>query len=560
VRSMSTITLCGLIPLLFLSMGAKEIYVNIEPSALEVAKKMAKAASEEQDAEIKKRLLGQLAEQVRHKLSPEELDAASKSKQSNLLQDMATFEKAENAYETGQIDKAKTLLSTYVGEYPVGYFTDLARMMLDKIDKMLKLDPTMLGVSLPLSGRFKDYGERALAAMRIAISELGDKAPKLVVVDSQGDQDAARNAALRLLKKDGVLAIVGDIGYESTLGLKDVADRFGVPVITLSARDELAGKDSPIIRFLAGPEHDAELLVSEAGLKRYALLTSKDPASERKRDAIAKAIVKNGGMVLKQVDFEPQQTTFTDQAKELAGRGDVTKNKAYKACVAQSTKAKKKNTRQVLEACKAKVPVQINYEGLIIVADAPAIHLILPALAAEDVRFSQEVTNSSIKSVSLFGLKEMADPSLQKNDAKLLEGAVLVGPPGRGNGGGQAAQFKERFIKAKGSAPGIQEMAAHDAVLTLGILMSDEVFKDRREFKKRLADFAPVDGVLGTIGPVQDGVFDISAPILTYNDGQLVPLYGQPSEEPGLEQEPEGDDGTDNGESNPGETDSLPEK
>jgi hypothetical protein len=535
-------------------MGAKEIYVDKQPAPLEIAVKMAKLAEKEPDIEKKKALQAQLSEQVCHKLSGAELDNAAKLAQPSLLRDMATFAIAENAYDAGLINEARVLFRNYIHNYPFGYFAEEAQVLAGKINAMVKPEP-VLGVSLPLTGRFKEYGERVRKAMDIALDELGDDAPELFIVNSNGEADAARNTSLRLQKK-GVLAVVGDIVFEATLGLKENIERFGIDIVPLCAPD-LPGKSTSVIRFLPGPAKEAELLIGQPYSKseRYALLVSNDAVHLRKRDAVVREIGKRGGRVVKQLILAPGQTTFTDEAKALAGRGDLSKNKTYKECLANNSK--KKNARQISEFCKAKVPPVIGFDTLIFITDATVIRLSLPAMVAEDIPLSAPVTSAmagrpgfeSIKSIRVLGFKEMAEVSVQKTAPELLEGAIVLGSQVPLVEAPRMTEFKKRFAERGGGLPGLSEMAAHDALLTLGTLMSKEVFQDREQFRKRLEDFAPVAGVLGYIGPVRDGAFVLRTPLFIYSDGQLKPLV-EPAElredsetEPAPESEPESEPG-----------------
>lgn len=92
-----------------------------------------------------------------------------------------------------------------------------------------------VGVVLPLTGPVAAYGQDVLAGVELA-NKIMPKAKNgdtinLVVLDSKGDKVETSTAALRLVSKDKVVAIIGEATTPNTMQVISVAEDKKVPMI-----------------------------------------------------------------------------------------------------------------------------------------------------------------------------------------------------------------------------------------------------------------------------------------------------------------------------------------
>ena len=92
-----------------------------------------------------------------------------------------------------------------------------------------------IGVNLPITGPNAPYGQMGWLGLKLANQErpkvLGKKV-ELVLVDNKSDKIEAANATQRLIKKDGVFAIIGPISSSNTLSAAPIAENAHVPLIS----------------------------------------------------------------------------------------------------------------------------------------------------------------------------------------------------------------------------------------------------------------------------------------------------------------------------------------
>ncbi|MDO4674548.1 ABC transporter substrate-binding protein [Campylobacter sp.] len=106
-----------------------------------------------------------------------------------------------------------------------------------------------IGVVMPLTGAVAAYGQSALVGIELANSmqgtlSNGDKVT-LVVVDTKGDKLESSSATTRLVSKDKVIGLIGEMITANTLQAMRVAEDNKIPIIAPAATgDRLLEKKS----------------------------------------------------------------------------------------------------------------------------------------------------------------------------------------------------------------------------------------------------------------------------------------------------------------------------
>jgi len=93
-----------------------------------------------------------------------------------------------------------------------------------------------IGVVLPLTGNIAAFGQTSKGGLDIAYAQKnklsnGDTV-KLVVVDDRGDKVEAATAVKRLLDKDKVAVILGEVASSNSMAMAPVAEKAKTPMIT----------------------------------------------------------------------------------------------------------------------------------------------------------------------------------------------------------------------------------------------------------------------------------------------------------------------------------------
>jgi len=93
-----------------------------------------------------------------------------------------------------------------------------------------------VGVVLPLTGPIAAFGQTSKGGLDIAYEQNnklknGDTV-KLIVLDDRGDKVEAATAVKRLLDKDGVTVILGEVASSNSMAMAPVAEKAKTPMIT----------------------------------------------------------------------------------------------------------------------------------------------------------------------------------------------------------------------------------------------------------------------------------------------------------------------------------------
>lgn len=99
-----------------------------------------------------------------------------------------------------------------------------------------------LGCYIPMTGSAAAMGQVAWKGIEIAHRlkpEVLGKKVKLILVDTKSDKIEAANSVSRLIEKDKVAAIIGEVISGDTLAGAPIAERFAIPNITPTATNPL---------------------------------------------------------------------------------------------------------------------------------------------------------------------------------------------------------------------------------------------------------------------------------------------------------------------------------
>jgi branched-chain amino acid transport system substrate-binding protein len=150
---------------------------------------------------------------------------------------------------------------------------------------------------------------------------------ELIVYDDESDVNKAVLAAERLLKKDGVCAVIGPTTSGSTLAIMNRFPAAEVPLVSMSAAEKIVNPVNPwVFKVAPSDRHAAQRILKDArsrGFKKIAILTVSDGFGQAGREVL-KELVPAGGFELaadevygpKDTDMTPQLTKIKDMAPD----------------------------------------------------------------------------------------------------------------------------------------------------------------------------------------------------------------------------------------------------
>lgn len=208
-----------------------------------------------------------------------------------------------------------------------------ARRLTDQPAPTVTARSGRIGVLVPLTGRYARFGNAYQAAVRLAGAAVPPIAPsgipaadpagwQFVLEDSEGDVVAAALAARRLITEQHCQVLIGALLSAPTATAALVADQHGVPLVSPSATHERLGalSDQVVQTNLTG-RLEAEILAQlarEVLLKeRFAIIRPDSPEGLSQAEAFATAVARLGGLVVREVVYDPAAIDFRTQIQAL---------------------------------------------------------------------------------------------------------------------------------------------------------------------------------------------------------------------------------------------------
>lgn len=310
---------------------------------------------------------------------------------------------------------------------------------------------------LPLSGPYADYGLRSLNGLKLG---LGERAAELIVRDTRGAPQTAREVLEGLIKDQDVIAVIGPLRSEVAESVASAAEVAGLPMLLLSQRDAKPGRF--VFQIALTPTIQAAALsrfaVKELELSRFGILHPGDVYGSVLAEAFKREVARNNARVV-------GMQSYPAGAREFA---------------VERLSVKQWHEKDGLEAVF--LPDSAETAGLL----GGELRRATPQLA-------------------LLGGSAWNDRKALSDVSLGLEGGIFVDGFFEASNRPATRTFVEAFENAYGSTPGILEAQAYDAgriarrVLSLG-------GRNRNDFATHLATLGDYDGASGHMRFTSGGV------------------------------------------------------
>ncbi len=194
------------------------------------------------------------------------------------------------------------------------------------ISSALVAKEVKIGVVLPLTGPIAAFGQTSKGGLDIAYAQNhklknGDTV-KLIVLDDRGDKVEAATATKRLIDKNHVTAILGEVASSNSMAMAPVAENAKTPMITHASTNPRVTKGKKFVtRACFIDPFQGAVAANYAlgkGLKTAVIVTdTKQDYSVGLSKAFRKAYTKGGGKVLKTVYINSGDKDFNAQVSTI---------------------------------------------------------------------------------------------------------------------------------------------------------------------------------------------------------------------------------------------------
>ena len=407
-----------------------------------------------------------------------------------------------------------------------------------------------LGVVLPLSGDFAEFGETSLRGILLAAGVFetgsGDTSAipseglqteldrqdwpnvRVIVRDSAGDPAKAAAAVHELAGLDEVVAIVGPVFSDEALASAEAAEAEGVPLVTLSNREDVTQGRKFVMRTRTTPADEVSLLVNHAvdqlSAKRFGVLYPKTRYGRGMRKLYWDAIVARGGKLVTMASYAPEETDFSNVIKEMVGfrflsagerQSIEARDRAVEAArslpPAQAAAARRAAYETTGPGGEALPPI-VDFDVLFIPDSAEAVAMIAPGLALQGVR-----------GVRLLGSSDWLDSDLLRGADRHVAGAVISTPFYAASDVGVVRAFVDAYQQMFDAVPDAYAAQGFDAAsLVLQQLAGRR--RDRDAVREGLLSVRAFSGASGSLTMLPDGNARRRPVLLEVSGQRFVPL------------------------------------
>lgn len=399
-----------------------------------------------------------------------------------------------------------------------------------------------IGVVLPLSGDFSEFGEASLRGILLAAGvfdedELGEHAldgrsrdldVRVVVRDSAGDPERAAAAVRELALRDDVVAIIGPIFSEEAMASAQEAERARVPLVTLSNREDVTQGRPFVLRTRTTPADEVRALVDHAvehlAARRFGVLYPKTRYGRGMRKLFADAVAAHGGKLVTLAGYSPDETDFSDVIREMVGFRFLTTGERN-AIAARDRALEAARSLPAAQAARARseawaqtgpdggpLPPIVDFDVLFIPDSAEAVAMIAPGLALQGVQHAR-----------LLGSSDWLDERILRGADRHVDGAVVSAPFHAGSDVEVVREFVEGHRRTFSLEPDAFAAQGYDAA-NLVLLQLSSRHRDRESVREGMLSVRAYPGASGSLSMLPDGNARRRPFLLEVSGQRFVPL------------------------------------
>lgn len=357
-----------------------------------------------------------------------------------------------------------------------------------------KLYPNLIGCLVPLNGVYAKYGQLVLRGLNVATEEWNESHPsqkiKLVVRDAPTDPEALTQSFEKLVRDEGVLAVIGPLGTQAAKVLAPVADKWNVPMLALTHK----GEDSDTHPFVLYVFLDNQKLVrtlveycqNRLGFSKFAVLAPDDRYGQNLAKIFSEVVKESGGTLLASVSYKNKSTDFREPIEKLVSI------------------AKKNSPPTGTD--------EPPFEALFVPDQVQTVALLAPQLPYNNV-----------VGVTLLGTNLWGEAPLVQAGGVYVEQAIFATPFMVESSNPKVVQFREKYQVTFGAAPAYLEAQAYDALMLLldARSRSNPTSVDRMTVLNNLLQTKGFNGVAGHYNFDSQGNLENEYLIFQVVDGQL---------------------------------------
>jgi ABC-type branched-subunit amino acid transport system substrate-binding protein/predicted nucleic acid-binding protein len=385
--------------------------------------------------------------------------------------------------ELGNPEDAYNVLTVLTEQFPKQEAAAQAIQLLQGLKTHSAYQRHTLGCLLPLTGAYETYGKKALKGIELAQNQfalLNPDPPLTILIQDTESDNQKTIAAVKELAESGVAAIIGPVATADIAAA--VAQKYGIPIITLTQKDQITRIGNSVFRHFMTPGSQTEALASftlkKLGLSRFAILYPNEPYGINFMTLFKDQVESSGGRVVAIQAYDPMQTDFRETLQKLSSRYSPVPDKSKSSGPGKRTEPAGPAHDATLSSGE--------FEALFIPDSPQKIAVIVPQLAYGNLRPSYLIGTNLWHSSKLI---QTGGPSLQ--------GGILPDGFFADSKSETIQQFVREFRNAYKETPGYIEAVSYDTATMMFQIVSNPNIHFRDSISKEILRPEGYTGVTG---------------------------------------------------------------
>lgn len=432
------------------------------------------------------------------------------------LGDVVYYQAGRLAKDANQNGLAETNFRILTTKYPASAYLAQATEALRSIQGQMKVESQVIGVLLPLTGKYAKFGYQALYGVQMAVNLFNQEDPDtnitLAIGDSGETVEQGEAALAKLFYDDHVVAVIGPLLSKGVDLISKRATEIGVPLISLAQQPGI--RDDYIFQMGLTAKYQAEEIaryaVEKAGMKNFAVVYPSNPVGTDTAFHFWNAVEAKGGKITAFESYASKETDFRTPIDKALGLfyPDARGQELAELAILRKKENITKRTRMTEKYFGLK-PI-VDFDAVFIVDEAKTATQIIPTFAYRDV-----------DTMKFLGISTWNTTSLYERAPEQAENCFFVDSFFAGSTDPRFKEFMTKFQKIYGYTPGSSEAIAYDAAKVLFSSMQASGSSSRSDLKEQLMKTQGYAGVTGVINYAQ-GFFTRALKVLTVKGKQIV--------------------------------------
>jgi ABC-type branched-subunit amino acid transport system substrate-binding protein/TolA-binding protein len=459
--------------------------------------------TEEKKEEIRSRLLDLIYEATEEELK----EMAVYARESNLIFPIY-YRLATSYLLTNRLEEAQELaikIMRFAGE---GEWFTVAKELMEKAQRVIQVEPNVIGCLLPLSGPFAIYGQEVLHGLELGLDIFREtdenlSSLELVIMDTEGESERACEAIRELAEKERVLVTIGPLLSRVAEEVVTIAQELGIPIITLSQSEGITSAGEMVFQNCLTPEDQVRSLTNkvlgEIELKRFAILHPDNAYGRYFMNKFWDEVEFHGGTVNAVEAYDPKDTDFATPIKKMVGL-------FY---------PRPKPETEEEEGSEKKPDPIIDFDAVFIPDSYERAGLIASQLAFYDV-----------VEATLLGTNLWNSPKLIEIAGRYVHGAIFPSGFFPGSGFRGVGGFVEQYQLNFQQKPGLLAAIGYDTIRIIKEIVREqgEDIRTREDLRSAVAGIEGFEGVTGPMAFDSERRAQRNPLLLTISGKHFLPL------------------------------------